>query len=400
MKFTERLVAGLKPTERDVFAWDDETPGFGLRIKPSGRKSFIVQYRTNSGVSRRYTLGPCGVLKLEAARAKARKALVAVKDGADPASERKADRNAETVTELCDRYLAEHVKLRNRESTAREFGRLIECHIKPELGRSKVKDVTRENVMKLHRKLSETPRQANQVVAVLSKMFHLAEAWRLRPDHTNPCRLVERYAESKRERFLSEPELARLGVVLGEVERNATEHPNIVTAIRLLLLTGCRLSEVLTLKWEHVDIANACLRLPVSKTGAKTVALGAPAVRLLSAHASKSDYVLPALIRANEPLPVATIEKAWRRIKAKAELPDVRLHDFRHTSGTYAGQAGANAFLVRDLLGHKTLAMTARYVGRDADPLRALADKVSERIAAAMSGHSGEVVALRRVSNH
>ena len=399
MKLTERSIASINPGNRDIFAWDGILPGFGVRVKPSGRKSYIVQYRTIGGTSRRLTIGPTSAFRLEQARKRARKLIVEAKDGADPASDRSDARKAPTVSEVCDRYLAEHVRPHNSPSTAREFRRLVESCIKPALGMKKVKDVTREHVMRLHRTMGDTPRQANQTLAVLSKMFGLAELWGLRPDHSNPCRLVKRYAEQKRERFLSELELARLGAVLTEATRTATEHTSILAGIRVLLLTGCRLSEVLSLRWDYVDSDGACLRLPRSKTGAKVVPLGTAALQVLSELPRDGDFVLPSVKSNNAPLSVSTMERAWGRIKAKAGLSDVRLHDFRRTAGTYAGQAGANAFLVRDLLGHKTLAMTARYVQRDADPLRALANRVSGRIAEAMAGNTGEVVELSEHRN-
>src|SRR5512132_2455942 len=138
------------------------------------------------------------------------------------------------------------------------------------LGNRKVADVTRADIGKLHHSLRETPHQANRVLALVSKMMNLAEKWGLRPDGSNPCRHVEKYKEAKRERFLSAEELTRLGDVLAEAERTTMESPSVIAAVRLLVLTGCRLSEVLTLRWAFVDFAGACLRLPDSKTGAKT----------------------------------------------------------------------------------------------------------------------------------
>lgn len=153
------------------------------------------------------------------------------------------------------------------------------------------------------------------------------------------------------------------------------------------------MGDILSLCWEHVDFEKGCLRLPDTKTGAQEVTLGAIALALLDSMERTSEYVVHGT-KTDKPLSVSTLEGAWHRIRQRANIPDVRIHDLRHTVGTYAGQAGANAFLVRDKLGHKTLAMTGRYVERDAGPLRVLSDKVESRIAAAMNGCKGEVVEL------
>jgi integrase len=226
-------------------------------------------------------------------------------------------------------------------------------------------------------------------------MFNLAEIWGLRPTHSNPCRGVRPFPERKRERFLNADELSRLGAALAD--ETHPELPSVITAVRLLALTGCRVGEILALKWDHVDLKAGLLRLADAKAGPRNVTLGAPAISLLAElPKDRSSYVVWGS-KPDMPLTIWTLEDAWKRIREAAKLTDARLHDLRHTVGTYAGQAGLNAFIVRDLLGHKTLAMTGRYVERDADPMRAAADSVSGRIAAAMAGEKGaEVVPFSR----
>jgi len=261
----------------------------------------------------------------------------------------------------------------------------------------KAKDVSRDDVMKLHHSMRATPRQANQTLSVLSKLFNLAELWGVRPDNSNPCRMIKRFSENKRERFLSDAELGLLGAVLSESETNGTEHPSSITAFRLLALTGLRLGEVLGLKWENVDFEAGALTLADTKTGPRSSQpIGSPALALLSEipQVAGSPWVLNG-IKDGEHISVSTVEAAWARIRTAAALGDCRIHDLRHTVGTFAGQTGANAFLVRDKLGHKTLAMTGRYVNRDEAPLRDLSEKVEGRIDAALRGSlSAEVVAL------
>jgi integrase len=202
------------------------------------------------------------------------------------------------------------------------------------------------------------------------------------------------------ERFYSDAELARIGKALAEAERDRVELPGVIFAIRLLALTGLRLGEVLGLRWVYFDFDNAVLRLPDTKSGSRIVPLGAPALAILADLDRQGDFVVtgPA---PDKPLSPSTLEKAWRRIRERAEVPDGRLHDFRHTVETFAAQTGANAFMVRDKLGHKTLAMTGRYVERDVDPLRVLTDKVEDRVAAAMDAaliRGAEVVSLKQKS--
>lgn len=406
---------------------------FGLRVLSSRTghgeeryvRSYLVQYRTAQGCSRRLTLGKHGKLTAETARKEAFRVFDAVRAGRDPAGERQATIEAPVVSNLLDRYLVEHVRKRNRASTQEEVTRLVERLVRPRLGRYKVAAVTRQDMAKLHRDLGDTPRQANFVLAICSKAFSLAEVWGMRPENTNPCRKIERNPENARERFLTADELARLGATLRQAEtvglpwrigppRPASKHlpkeekrrtlfARVTTAaVELLLFTGCRLSEVLNMRWDQVDLDAGTILLAQTKSGRpQVIVINGPARQVLKQlpGAKGSPWVLPSTTDANKALSKTAIENAWGRIRAAAKLDDVRLHDLRHTVGTYAGQAGANAFLVRDLLRHKTLAMTGRYVNRADDPIRALSDQVGERIEAGLAGrHAANVVALRHGS--
>jgi len=390
-RLTKRLVESVTPGAKDIILWDSELKGFGCKITPKGKRVYFVYYRTRAGQQRRPTIGVHDPLTCEKARETARQWLAEAADGGDPSADRNTRRRAPTVAELCERFVAEHCS-RKHASTAKEYRRLIERRIKPMLGRLKVDTVTSADVARLHHAMRDTPRSANQAVSVLSKMMTLAIRWKLRPDGLNPCKgSVDKYPENERERFLTETELSRLGKVLDEAERTRTELPGVIRAIRLLALTGRRMGDILSLRWDHVDFGNGCLRLPNTKTGAQKVTLGALVLALLDGFERTGEYV----VQGRDPdrsLSVWTLESAWRRIRQQAEIPDVRIHDLRHTVGTYAGQAGANVFLVRDKLGHKTIAMTGRYVERDTDPLRALSDKVENRIAAAMNGKDAEIL--------
>lgn len=279
-KLTKRLIDAAEVRAVEYFLWDDDIPGFGLRILPSGRKSYVTQYRAGRR-PRRMSLGPSTVLTCEQARKRAITIVASVRNGEDPAAERDAGRKAITIKELSERFDKEHISIRVKPSTAREYRRNLERFILPALGRLTVTDITRADVAKFHHDLRHIPYQANRCLEVVSKMFNLAELWGIRPDGSNPRKHIKKYPEEKRERFLSMPELRRVGEILRQMEVEGVELPSAILAARLLILTGCRLNEIMTLKWECVDLADNVLRLPDSKTGAKVVHLGQPAIELL-----------------------------------------------------------------------------------------------------------------------
>ncbi len=392
-KLTVRTVSAAKAGERDLFIWDDELAGFGLRVKPSGVKSYLIQYRNQHNQSRRHTIGRHGVFSPEKAREKARRMLADIQDGADPAGERKEARKAPSVAELAERYLEEHARAKKRPSSVRMDEANLRLHVIPTLGRMKVAAITRPDITNLHHSMRDRPGAANRVLALLSKMFNLAEKWDLRIDGSNPCRHVERYRERKMERFLATEELARLGAVLSEAERTATELPSVIAAIRLLIFTGARLGEILGLQWRDVDFERTCLRLPESKTGAKVIHLNAPAMEVLNGLEREEGNTW--VIAGREPgKPLVNLRKPWHRIREAAGLADVRLHDLRHSFASVGVAGGLSLPMIGALLGHAQPATTARYAHLAADPLKQAADLIGERIAAAMKGDSGEVIEL------
>lgn len=394
-KITKRLVDSLKAGDRDVFMWDDELRGFGVRVKPSGAKSYLVQYRNKHGRSRRLTLGTHGRLTPEKARELASARLGDVDAGGDPAEDRKGWREAPTVAEFAARYLDHHAESKKKARSVAEDRRLLDKHILPALGTRKLADVTRADMTALHHSMRQTPYQANRVLALLSKLMNLAERWGNRPDGSNPCRHVEKYRENKRERFLTAEELMRLGDALTEAERTAMERPSVIASIRLLVLTGCRLSEILTLRWEHVDFGHACLRLPDSKTGRKTIHLNAPALALLAAVEREDGN--PWVIRGQRKgCPLVNLEKPWRRVRTQAGIEDVRLHDLRHSFASVAVGLGEGLPMIGKLLGHTQAQTTARYAHLAADPVKAATERVGAALAGMMNGKPGDVVPLRR----
>jgi integrase len=384
-KLTKRVVESIAPCDHDVIVWDTELRGFGCKITPKGRRSYLLYYRTVEGQQRKPALGAHGAITCEQAREIARAMLAEVARGGDPKAAERAKRLAPTIAELADRFLAEHAATKKRLSSTRMDRINLRLHVLPALGRLRVRDVTRGDIAQLHHRMRSTPGAANRVLALLSKMFNLAEQWGLRPDHTNPCRHIERYAERKMERYLSGEELTQLGTALAKAERDGTEMPSAIAAVRLLALTGARVAEILGLRWEHVDLSRDCLRLATSKTGRKVIHLNNPALEVLKDLARPSSGN-PWVIEGAKPgSPLVNIRKPWHRLRKAAGFPDVRLHDLRHSFASVAVAGGLSLPIIGALLGHTQPATTARYAHIAADPLRAAAEAIGARLGTALA---------------
>jgi integrase len=362
----------------------------------------VFKYRF-AGRQRWILLGHHGDLTAEQARTKAQSLRGAIADGEDLAKIRDERAAAPTLNQLADRFIEEYAIPHKKSRSVEEDRRNLKLHVRPEFGDVKAADVARQDIRRLHHKMRGTPGAANRTLALLSKMFGLAEDWGLRPQGSNPCRGVKKYRERSRERFLTLDELQRLGAALD----GAPDHPSGIAIIRLLALTGCRLSEIAALEWSFVDFELGCLRLPDSKTGPKTVHLGAPALAFLAGLPRfQSRFVFPAARGANRspgrtrragPGYFVGVGYIWQRIRTRAGLEDVRLHDLRHTFGSWSVMGGASLPLTGALLGHRRPATTQRYAHFASTPVQAAADRVAGTIAAALAGtQNTEVIELRR----
>lgn len=378
-KITKRSVDAAAPTDKEFFLWDDELKGFGLRVYPSGRKMYLAQFRAG-GRLRRVNIGLHGAVTPDLARTEAMKHLSQVRLGADPAGDRDRRKASPTMKEFGQRFLDEHVASHCKPSTQAEYKRSVELFINPKLGSHRIIDITRADVVEMHQSMKATPYQANRTLGVLSIMFTVAHTWGVRTDGVNPCWKVKRYKEVKRERYLTPDELARLGKVLRETnaEREAA------FCIQLLLLTGCRLSEIQKLKWEYVDLDAGLLRLPDSKSGAKLVAIGQAVVEVFKNIPKVKDnpYVIAGTIEGQH---LTDMQKPWRRLRKRAGLDDLRIHDLRHSFASDALQLGEDLTMIGRLLGHTQVQTTARYAHLKTDPIRAAANKVSDAIALALT---------------
>jgi integrase len=379
---TKRLVTAAAPRATEYQIFDGEIPGLALRVHPNSQKIYALFYRTATGRKRTLTLGKHGALTPEQARRLAKERLAEVTRGGDPAGERQRVRHTPDLAALAERYREEHLAHKKASTRARAEG-LLNRIILPALGKMKAEAVTRADVMALHRAHRETPVEANRAVTLLSGIFTWAEDEGMVLREGNPCRRIKKHPEHRRERYLSAQELARLGAALARAERDAGEPAAAILAIRLLLLTGCRKSEILGLRWENVDLERSCLRLPDSKTGAKTVLLGAAALQLLAEAKHEGPWVCPGG-RAGEPL--KNLYKPWGRICKAAGVAGVRPHDLRHSYVSIGAVGGESLVVVGAIVGHSAAGMTERYAHLSDDPVRAAADRISSTIAAAMSG--------------
>ena len=373
---SRRTVEALAVEDKDAVFWDDKLPGFGVRVYPTGSKVYVVQTRLK-GRSKRITLGRHGVISADKARHKAAETIALIKSGQDPDEKRASE---VTVAELAERYLAEHVDVHCKPSTQRMYRSVLRRFILPAYGHRAVGEVERQHIAKLHLELRDTPYQANRALDIGTKLFNLAEEWKLRTG-ANPCKFVRKYREHKRERFLTDEEFRRLGEVLTEMEADGSLPVYPAAAVRLLMLTGCRRNEIVALRWKHVDLAAGELRLPDSKSGARLVPLSPAAARVLARlpRIEGNPWVIPGT-KPGRHLP--DLNHYWERVRERADLGGVRLHDLRHSFASRALALGESLSMIGKLLGHNKIDTTARYAHLARDSIKASSARVADSIGA------------------
>jgi integrase len=397
-------------------------------VQRSGEKSYVVKYRAGSGrgaPTRRVTLGAVGALTPDEARKLAKATLGAVAHGLDPAAVKAAERRASTLREIAEVFLAEHAEAKRKPLTASSYRDVLERIVLPELGSRRGENVTLADLARLHVRMKDRPYQANRMLAVVGSLYAFAGKRKLVPAGFNPARGIDKYPEKGRERFLTGEELAKLGDAIREAEtvglpwgidaakatakhapkeanRRTVVDPYAAAAIRLLILTGARLREILKLQWQHVDLERGLLLLPDSKTGAKSIILNAPALALLAGLERVGAHVIAGQNAGKEgEKPRADLNRPWRSIAKRAGLAGLRIHDLRHTHASFGAGAGLGLPIIGKLLGHARASTTQRYAHLETDPLRRASDHIGSRLAAAMGepitkpGEGGEVVPLR-----
>jgi integrase len=400
---TDALIKKLPaPAKGNKIHYDDTVKGFGCRVTAGDHRAFVLNYVTQTGRERRYTIGGFPNWKTAAARERARELKRGIDAGGDPLGDKQAERTAPAMPELIERFVAEHIEPKLRSSTSRTYRQMLDLHITPHFGTHvKVADVTFEQIDRLHNKLTKAgaPYMANRTIAVLSKMFSLAKHWRMRDD--NPCEGIEKNYESKRKRYLTPDELAQLSAAL-----TGYSDQQIASVFRLLLLTGARRGEVLGMEWGALDLVAGNWTKAGSTTKQKTdhiVPLSAPARQLLTEM--RDEYMR---LHPKKPLPqyvfpgsgdtghVVEVKKAWRAITKAARITRLRIHDLRHSFASQLASGGASLPLIGALLGHSNPTTTHRYAHLFDDPQRAAVERVGAVITAAGKPSSQEPVQLPR----
>ena len=383
LRLTKRIVDRLKADGKDAIFWDADLAGFGVRVHTTGRKLYIVQSRGPAGL-KRVTLGRVGTKTVDVRRREAAEVIDRIKRGEDPKPAPEP-----TVADLAERCLKNHVEVRCKPGTAKNYRMALQNHILPALGKKALKDVEPEEVAALHHKLRDTPSAANLAVWVLSRMFVLAEAWEMASPGGNPCRHVRYYRETSRERFLTPEEFRHLGAALKRVEAEGSMMPSAIAAIRLLMLTGCRSDEILSLKWDDVDRTARVLRLRDAKTGPRMVPLTGQALKVLDGI-ERAEGV-PWVFRGAKPgSRLACLSHHWRRIRRETGLHDVRVHDLRHSYASRALALGESLSVIGRLLGHARVGTTAKYSHLVRDAEKAAAARTGDSIGAhIMPGRAG-----------
>jgi integrase len=410
-RITKRLVDSLTPTGTDYYAFDTDTIGFAVRVRATGGMSYIVQYRVGSGRAapvRRVTLGAVGKMAPEQARAAAKKVLGSVAHGKDPAADKASERRSLPLGNVIAAFLAEHAEAKRKASTAAWYRGGLERVVKPALGGMNPGKVTRQDVARLHSSLHGTPVRANRVLAMLSALYSFAGKAGYVPEGYNPARGIEKFPERSRERFLTSKELGRLGDVLRQGETSGLPYsvdesspkskhapkednrrvildPFAVAAIRLLILTGARLREILDAQWQHVDFERRTIFLPDSKTGKKPIYLSAAALEILVSlpRIEGNPHIVPGE-KAGQPR--VDLKRPWAAVTKAAGLEGLRIHDLRHSFASVGAGASLGLPIIGKLLGHTQAATTHRYAHLDMDPIRRAAETIGATISAALDG--------------
>ena len=347
----------IKPNGVDHFIWDQQLSGFGVRISPKGQKSFLVQYRYQ-GRTQRMRIGRLGLITTDEARRKARILLGEAEAGQNPALAASTKRKSPKLSEVSERFIKEHIETRLKPSTQGNYLSVLRTYILPALGHKRITDITLADLSAIHTSLSHKPSQANRSILVMSKLLNLSEQWGLRTMGSNPCRHIQLFKDKKRNRFLDKSELKRLWATLDNAHSEGMVGLYAMNAYKLLILTGCRLGEIQTLKWSY--IRGNRVEFPDSKTGYKRLPLNAAAMEILEQTPKKvgNPYVI---CGEKEGAHIVNLQKSWRRIRNKAGFDDLRIHDLRHTFASQAVMNGTPLAMVSKLLGHAKITTTMRY---------------------------------------
>jgi integrase len=408
-KVNKSFVESASTPEKDAFFWDDEIKGFGLKVSPSGSKAFVFQYRTKQGRSRRFTIGRYSdTLTADQARKRAKDLRRAVEDGGDPMNEKQVNRQAETLEEVFDRYLASAKFAEKADSTkATDRGR-INRHLKPTIGRLYADDLTAEDVRKAFNHIRDGKTATNQktgfrgraivrggegAARMSVRLLRAVLTWEGYTGERNPANSVNVGSDGERDTVLETgEEYARLFETLTTMENEKRIRPAHADAIRIIALTGARRGEIASLQWRHVDQKKALITLPPSqhKTGKKTgkpriIGLPTAAVEIIARQPAgdPDDFVF---IPSKGSGGAVTLSATWRKVRVEAKLPDgIGLHGLRHSLASHMAINGAQAAEIMTALGHRQLSTAQRYIHWAEDARKGLAERSAAHITAAMN---------------
>lgn len=397
VRLTKLVVEKAEVKSQRYTIWDADLKGFGVKVQPSGSKSYFAYYRTHSGQQRKPAIGTHGKVTTEEARRIAKKWIAASVTGLDISEERKEARAAPLVRDLAQKYLNDYAACFKKPSSLKSDQSNLNNHVLPLIGLKKVSEVTRADIedVKISIKEGKTaatrkakyrgrsvtiggPGVANRTVSLLSKMMGCAVDWGMRTD--NPALRIKKFPEHRRDRFLDADEIRRLTEALELAGLQELETPHTVACLRLLLFTGLRLGEVRDMHWNDVDFAQGALRLKDSKTGARTVPLNDQAIAVLKKHlVTKTDnYVIQSATGLGRP----SLGKPWQRIRKMADIDDTaNIHCLRHTFASWAVMGGLSLAQTGALLGHKSTQTTLRYADHLMEAVRGYSQKTANIMA-------------------
>ncbi|MCX7012122.1 MAG: site-specific integrase [Candidatus Sumerlaeota bacterium] len=379
-RITKRLLDAVKPAEKDFVIWDEDLTGFHVKVTPKGRKTFLVFYRAANGTPRRPSIGTYPPMPPDEARREASAILLAAQHGTDYSEAKRIERAAPTLSEFAERYLADYARPHKKARSVKDDEGYLKRYIKPALGKKRVTDITRADVLNLQKKLEGVGVTANRVLACLSKMMNLAELWDLRPDGSNPCRHVKRFREKARRRYLSPEEMIKLAKAINDQEEKKLIPQASIDFFRIALFTGMRSGEIRGLRWEDYDPINRVFHLRDSKTGPKDVILNEPAIEVLDRiERHPSGWVCPGRRRGQ---PLTNPAKPWEKICNAAGLKDFNIHDMRHVFGGVAAGLDMGLPVIGALMGHTVPQTTARYANMQNDPLHVAAEAIGQALKA------------------
>ena len=388
MHLTKKIIEKTPITGNRYTLFDDDLNGFGVRVGSKGDKSFYLVYRVGKGrgaTKRWLRLGSFPTMTLEQARALAKQNLAEVALGGDPADTIQKNKIALNVEAAMEIFFQDH-GAKIKEKTLHDYRRMSNSFLLPALGKLKIESVQYKHVAGLHSAMRETPYQANRCVALLSKFFSWCEKNGYREHGSNPAYGIEKYPEQKRKTFMRHEELEALGNAFRSMEENGYVDPNtgkttkldpfIAAALKMLLFTGARCMEILTLKWEYIDHDRAIANLPDSKTGAKTLHLPAPALAILDDLPRLSEYCFPGRRGGH----IINIKDTWYRLLKTAGLTGWRIHDLRHAFASYAAGSSESLPVIGAILGHTQAATTARYAHLADNPVAQAAERTAAHL--------------------